>query len=857
MIPIRLSIKNFMCYRDNLPMLSFEGIHIACLCGDNGNGKSAIFDAMTWALWGESRAKSDDDLIHLGQSEMEVDLEYFSRGQVYRVIRKRSRRLSPTRPGHTVLEFQVSDDNSFKSLSGNSLPETQKKIIDLLSMDYQTFVNSAFLRQGHADEFSIKRPGERKEIIANILNLSQYDELERKAKEQAQQKKIDTAGLENSINDMASQIANKVDYETKSDEIQELLSRIEEEKKQKESLLTTLRTQKEMLARKQDQLKSIQDRIKENTDNMEYWKKKNESHSRKIAEYEQILAKEDEINRGYTEFVEINRTNEDYNRKLGQLLTINEHINSMEQVIRQASDALTIEYEKIRAKIADRMQKYNKIEPLEQALVEARRDLIPLTEMEQELATQRKEAHETYSRISYLESTLTQLENELAGIDERQKLISRGATHCPLCETELGEDGIQRIELKLKKESEGKNDTQQSTQSELDAKREKWNALDKEIREKEEFLNRERGKRQSRIDLADKELQEAREAGNEIEQETIRLKEIEELLVNKQYAVDEQQALLKLENERKNLDYNKEKYEHVKKQLDELIKYEKLKREYDEVVKYIDQEKNSVSETKLKISGITSAMQELQENGETITAEIEILSKEADKLDQVEKEYNVLLQNERRERDNLAAFHERIRHLDELDTLKREKEELLIQAQKEESIYRELAEAFSKKGVQALLISQAYPEIEMEANRLLGKMTDNRLSIALESQREMKSKKDDVIQTLDIKIADELGTRNYEMYSGGEAFRIDLALRIALSKLLVRRAGASLPLLIIDEGFGTQDSSGRERLVEAINSIQDDFEKIFIITHLEELKDSFPVTINVYKTSSGSTISIN
>ncbi|MEJ2739506.1 MAG: SMC family ATPase [Dehalococcoidia bacterium] len=371
MIPVSLSIKNFMCYRDNLPVLSFEGIHIACLCGDNGNGKSAIFDAMTWALWGESRAKSDDDLIHLGQSDMEVELEFLSRGQIYRVLRKRSRRLSPTRPGHTTLEFQVSDDNSFRSLTGNSLPETQKKIIDLLSMDYQTFVNSAFLRQGHADEFSIKRPGERKEIIANILNLSQYDELERKAKEQAQQKKTDISGLENSIGDMDSQIANKVEHETKIAEIQELLSHIEEERKQKESVLSTLRTQKEMLARKQDQLKTVQDRIKENTDNMEYWQKRNESHAQKIAEYERILAKEDEINRGYTGFVEINRSNEDYNRKLGQLLTINEHINSMEQVIRQASDALTIEYEKIRARIADRMQKYNKIEAFEQALVEA------------------------------------------------------------------------------------------------------------------------------------------------------------------------------------------------------------------------------------------------------------------------------------------------------------------------------------------------------------------------------------------------------------------------------------------------------------------------------------------------------
>ena len=176
---------------------------------------------------------------------------------------------------------------------------------------------------------------------------------------------------------------------------------------------------------------------------------------------------------------------------------------------------------------------------------------------------------------------------------------------------------------------------------------------------------------------------------------------------------------------------------------------------------------------------------------------------------------------------------------------------------KEEKIYQELAEAFSKKGIQALLIEQALPEIQIEANRLLAKMTDNRMSLTLESQREKKSKKGDTIETLDIKIADELGTRNYEMYSGGEAFQIDLALRIALSRLLVKRAGASLPILIIDEGFGTQDSSGRERVVEAINSIQDDFEKIVVITHLDELKDRFPVLINVTKTANGSMISVS
>ena len=65
MIPQTLLLRNFMCYRDELPPLDFAGIQIACLSGENGAGKSALLDAMTWALWGEARLKSDDDLIAL------------------------------------------------------------------------------------------------------------------------------------------------------------------------------------------------------------------------------------------------------------------------------------------------------------------------------------------------------------------------------------------------------------------------------------------------------------------------------------------------------------------------------------------------------------------------------------------------------------------------------------------------------------------------------------------------------------------------------------------------------------------------------------------------------------------------
>jgi exonuclease SbcC len=182
--------------------------------------------------------------------------------------------------------------------------------------------------------------------------------------------------------------------------------------------------------------------------------------------------------------------------------------------------------------------------------------------------------------------------------------------------------------------------------------------------------------------------------------------------------------------------------------------------------------------------------------------------------------------------------------------LQREAEAQQRQAQRarvteERTLYGELVQIFGKNGIQAIIIENAIPELEDEANRILARVSDNAMHLTLETQRDTRS--GNVAETLDIKISDTLGTRNYEMFSGGEAFRINFALRIALSKLLARRAGARLRTLVIDEGFGTQDSQGLERLVEVIKAIRNDFAKIIVITHLRELKNAFDTHIEVKK----------
>jgi exonuclease SbcC len=192
-----------------------------------------------------------------------------------------------------------------------------------------------------------------------------------------------------------------------------------------------------------------------------------------------------------------------------------------------------------------------------------------------------------------------------------------------------------------------------------------------------------------------------------------------------------------------------------------------------------------------------------------------------------------------------------------LASLRQRKAGLL--AEREEKLqlvtrHKMLERAFGKDGVPALLIEQALPQIESKANDLLDRLSNGQMSIRFATQAEYKDKKrDDLKETLDIQISDGAGLRDYEMFSGGEAFRVNFAIRLALSEVLAGRKGARLQTLVIDEGFGSQDAQGRQRLIEAINLVKPDFAKILVITHLDELKDAFPTRIEVEKTERGST----
>ena len=192
MIPLHLSLKNFLSYTE--ASLDFSGLHTACICGANGAGKSSLLEGITWAIWGKCRAVSEDDAISTGAMDVRVDFTFQMHSETYRIIRSRQR------DGSGNLEFQIeTSGDGFRTLTQRGMRSTQVLIDQYLKIDYDTFVNSAYLRQGKADEFMLKKPADRKQILADLLKLDRYEQLADRAKESAKQYKLQAEVLTDSL----------------------------------------------------------------------------------------------------------------------------------------------------------------------------------------------------------------------------------------------------------------------------------------------------------------------------------------------------------------------------------------------------------------------------------------------------------------------------------------------------------------------------------------------------------------------------------------------------------------------------------------------------------------------------------
>ena len=226
------------------------------------------------------------------------------------------------------------------------------------------------------------------------------------------------------------------------------------------------------------------------------------------------------------------------------------------------------------------------------------------------------------AQVHYLESNKTRLEQEISEIEEKLNLLlTQTEAKCPLCETELGIDGLRLIETKYATEKQGKSDSLKSKQAELIRRKTELKSLESEISQLEIRLNQDRASFQSKASVLNQQIAEAEEASNKLNGERRRLAEIEQHLAGKDYAATEQQALGEIEGELAKLDYNSQRHEEVHRLLANLEQYEAPKRKLEEADRFISQEKEALSYAK-------EAAQELRHSLEGDNQKRQDLSKE-------------------------------------------------------------------------------------------------------------------------------------------------------------------------------------------------------------------------------------
>ena len=1064
MIPQQLTLKNFLSYR--AATLDFRGLHTACVCGSNGAGKSSLLEAIAWAIWGESRAAIEDDVIHVGEAEARVEFVFSMHQQTYRVIRTRQR------GSGVALEFQIahgavrddSESPSFRSLTERGIRATQNLVLEHLKLDYDTFVNSAYLRQGRADEFMLKRPGDRKQILADLLKLQRYDELAEQAKDKSRQFKGQVELLERNLVSIQQQLQQteaiaqeRIQLEATlaqmqqqqtaySEQLQNLLARQQHRQTAKQQLtwqqqqqrnlnqdcqrlqkeLTQIDHQRQTLiellqqegaiaagyqqwqtlqmqedgcstkfqahqvaqAKRQQYQQQQTTKLNNLQNQLQNLQAQGVTLEEQFQEIQRILSKAADIEAGVEQLREARQQLTHLDQLQMQVAPLLQRRQHLQNDLDRASTRLTARLEELRTS-AHQLQTQQQRQPkLQRAAIEVADRIEALEKLRLYQEQVREKGLERRSFMDRLQAHQRDHEAHLAELDHKLRMLKQGTLNnqetielerelttdrtdqpfayltessaatqsvatleltlnpqnyppCPLCDRPLDEP---HWNLVLQKHEQQRQEVLDQiwvireqlavSEREIQVLRREYAELDTKLAQLGSALER-RGQLQE-------QLQTTADVQKSLEQLIAEASQLEQQLHDRDYATDVQEELTLLDRSLQQLNYDEKDHALARGSVDRWrwaeIKLADIKQAQrrqtqitarqpelaDQVTRLEQQIERLQADTtagfvqsdrqiaeigydlaqhnhlrvalrqaqpwQLRFQELRQAQQQfphvqqrLQDLAQTLQTRLNELqtvslhtqelvnyleqtSDFTDQIQAIEQE----LQRQRQQLDQQLARLGRLQQQQQQqDALRTQDEELRTQltlSRQQSRVYQELALAFGKNGIQALLIENVLPQLEATTNQILSRLSANQLHVQFVTQRSARSAKSSgksargitqnpkSIETLDILIADAHGTRPYETYSGGEAFRVNFAIRLALARLLSHRSGTALQMLIVDEGFGTQDQEGCDRLIAAINAIAPDFSCILTVTHMPYFREAFQARIEVTKTSEGSQI---
>jgi DNA repair protein SbcC/Rad50 len=789
MILTNLKLENFKKYTNF--EIAFESGLIGII-GKNGAGKSTIFEAILFALYGELKSKGDKEVVRNSNASSKdaviVELDFEFDTIEYKVIREfRGKSLTANAKLYKNTE-----------LITTGAKEVTTSIVNLTKMSKDAFVHTLFASQKELTSLSNSKPEERKKMIRKLLGLEKIDFVEKELIEKSRELKREIGAFAEvllSAEDIGIKKEYIVEYTKQSQEIQKDIStrttlldstKIEEQTiKQELELYTKTKEQKQNLHARCELLKNS---IKSHQVNQDKLSNELNNLKTKQEELRGLQSVKEEYISLHESIKEQEKLKEFHIRKEGLILEQNE----LRDQYKKAKETISL----LEFETKEHKELVEKEKALELKLESIKQTLLQIQTQEKILLQEIAGEQKLISDISKKIENITNLGRE---------------SNCPTCTRPLLDEYdnvIFSLEHIVKTTQKEKIDKATINLEEIQKNKEQIEESQKAYI-KEHF---ELSKAINLIESKNRDLTIQKEHFEKVTQKGVKNKaelaklEIyiydntihEQLLLKQKELKTKYEYVLSLETMLKRVDsikeelqtsiQNQDKYnlELLQKDLEfQAINYDEVKhqekiKQYDEVQAQKDSLTAVINELKVKIATIQGQIKTIQES----------LNNNEIQLSKVQTK-----------KDDLTDY---------------------------EKIKISLAEFKTK------LNSKVAPRISNIASNMYAQITKG------------KYQHIEVSNDFDFYIYDEGKKYPIERFSGGEIDLANLVLRIAISKTLSELSGASsVEFLAFDEVFGSQDEARRMEILEAFHTIKEQYRQIFLISHEMEIKEMFERVVEV------------
>ena len=789
-----LRLQNFRQHVDSY--ITFD-VGLTGIIGENGSGKTTILEAIAWALYGQDAARGKKETIRSlragAGARVKVELDFELGGHRYRVER-----------GLTSAELYL--DGADVPLA-NSLTSVTEVLRRRLGMSREEFFNTYFTGQKELDVMASMAPAERAQFLSRVLGYERLRVAQRLVKDKARIIAAEAAGLRIALPDAANVERVLAESAARLAQANERASASAVWRDRATADMADIVPRWLAAQQERDQLQEALSELRVAESEAAGYARDAERIGRDLAE---VVAADEELQRLAEELQPLAHLS-------GELAALDQlaQNDGRRQALLDTERALDEEVNRLRERRA-RIETAPTLEEGVTLELEQMRAMLELIEGELEAKRTEwvRDRQEAETKRAALREQYTEVK------EHRERIVSAGEDgECPTCERPLHgnyrtvlDDFDEKMESLI---ADGKYFTSRIEQL-VD--------MPADVRELDE-------RRRTTFDETDKLVRRLAKVQLAVQELTGLMRDL--------HAREQRLTQVRADRETISGHYDATRHAAARKELDRL---RPLDARATRLATQIERRPVLESERDRAAVGLASAH-----------SRVAILSARRDVLSFSEQSYADLRQRHdaaaaelrSAELDAVAATGEAaganaavVRAEQSLQDLKRVRGQLDA-LDRQRRLHDELDRAFTD--LRTDLNGQLRPEMSELASAFLTELTDARYDeLELDEGYNLTVIEDGIPKPV---------------ISGGEEDIANLCLRLAISQMIAERAGQSFSLLILDEVFGSLDESRRDNVVALLRGLQDRFEQVILITHIEQVRDGLDRVIAVrYDEETGTSV---